>query len=412
VQYISTRGSAPPVDFEGVLLKGLAPDGGLYLPEQFPALPPDWPSWDYRDSMTAVLGLFGAGDVGPLVGDAAGRFREPEVAPIREVDDRLVLELFWGPTLSFKDHALQVVARLIDRALAGRSEKATILVATSGDTGSAAIEACRGRSNVDVLVLFPNGMVSDFQRRQMTTVSDANVRAVAVKGTFDDCQRLVKSALAEPGLTGLLTANSINWARVAAQTAYHVYAAARVGAVFDVVVPTGNFGNVYSAWVAKKMGAPIGRIIIANNANRMLTELITSGRRESRSVVPTVAPAMDIQVPSNLERMRGESLAKHFGAGWASDRAIIETIRSVAGNSGYLLDPHTAAAWSVGSERRRLGVPQLVVSTADPAKFGEVVERAVGSEPALPRGFEDINSRPEHSMLIEAESSAVTALIR
>ncbi len=394
------------------MLGGLAPDGGLYLPEQFPVLPSIWAEWDYRDAMTAVLELFGASDCRSLVDEATGQFRKPEVAPIQEVGDRLVLELFWGPTLSFKDHALQVVVRLIDRALAGQSEKATILVATSGDTGSAAIEACRGRPNLDVLVLYPEGRVSEFQRRQMTTVPDGNVHAVAVRGTFDDCQRLVKSASADPDLTRLLTANSINWGRIAAQVAYYLYAAARLGEPFDVVVPTGNFGNVYSAWVAKQLSTQIGRITIANNANRMLAELIADGKQSGSPVVPTVAPSMDIGVPSNLERMREENPADHFAAGWASDEQIIETIRTVAADIGYLLDPHTAAAWQVGESTRRPNVPQLVVATADPAKFGDVVKRAVGSEPPLPTGFADIYLRPERSTVIDPEPSALAALIR
>ena len=412
MHYVSTRHQAPSVDFRGALLGGLAPDGGLYIPERFPKLPSEWGAWDYRASMTGVLGLFGAGDCKSLVDEAAERFRVPEVVPIREAGDRLVLELFWGPTLSFKDHALQVVARLIDRAQESHSDKAKILVATSGDTGSAAIEACRGRPDLDVFVLFPDGRVSEFQRRQMTTVPDGNVHAVAVRGTFDDCQRLVKSAFADPDLSSLLTANSINWGRIAAQVGYYIHAAARLGEPFDLVVPTGNFGNVYSAWVARQLGAPIGRITIANNANRMLTGLIATGEQRTASVIPTVAPSMDIQVPSNLERMSGENPADHFEAGWASDDQIIETIRTVASDTGYLLDPHTAAAWHVGESTRPSGVPQLVVATAHPAKFGEAVGLAVGSEPSLPTGFEDLHQRPERVTVIDPEPSALAALIR
>ena len=394
------------------MLGGLAPDGGLYIPETFPNLPSDWGGWDYRRSMTGVLELFGAGDCESLVDEAAGRFRVPEVVPIRSAGDRLVLELFWGPTLSFKDHALQVLARLIDRAQESHTDKAKILVATSGDTGSAAIEASRGRPNLDVFVLFPDGRVSEFQRRQMTTVPDTNVHAVAVKGTFDDCQRLVKAALADPDLSNLLTANSINWGRIAAQVGYYVHAAARLGEAFDLVVPTGNFGNVYSAWIAKQMGAQIGRITLANNANRMLVGLITTGEHRAGLVIPTVAPSMDIGVPSNLERMREESPEDHFEAGWASDEQIIETIRTVASETGYLLDPHTAAAWHVGGSTRRPGVPQLVIATAHPAKFGETVQRAVASEPPLPPGFEGLHQRRERVTVIDPEPSALAALIR
>ena len=362
--------------------------------------------------MTGVLELFGAGDCRSLVDEAATRFRIPQVVPIREAGDRIVLELFWGPTLSFKDHALQVVARLIDRAQENDGDKAKILVATSGDTGSAAIEASRGRPNLDVFVLFPDDRVSEFQRRQMTTVLGGNVHAIAVRGTFDDCQRLVKAALTDPDLGGLLTANSINWGRIAAQVGYYVYASARIGEPFDLVVPTGNFGNVYSAWAAKKMGAPIGRITIANNANRMLTGLIATGEHRTASVIPTLAPSMDIQVPSNLERMSAKNPADHFEAGWASDDQIIETIRTVAWDTGCLLDPHTAAAWHVGGSTRRSGVPQLVVATAHPAKFGETVGLAVGSEPSLPTGFEDLHQRPERVTVIDPKPSALAAMIR
>ena len=394
------------------MIAGLAPDGGLYVPDRFPKLPSAWSAWDYREAMTGVLELFGAGDCRSLVDEAAARFRVPEAAPIREVGGRHVLELFWGPTLSFKDHALQVVARLIDRAQENYDTKATILVATSGDTGSAAIEACRGRPHLEVFVLFPDGRISEFQRRQMTTVEDSNVHAISVRGDFDDCQRLVKSALANSDLGNLLTANSINWGRIAAQVGYYVYAAARIGQPFDVVVPTGNFGNVYSALVAKEMGTPIERIAIASNANRMLSELITTGEQRTAPVIPTVAPSMDIGVPSNLERMGGKNPADHFEAGWASDDQIIETIRDVASETGYLLDPHTAAAWHVGASTGRSDVPLVVVATAHPAKFRETVELAVGSEQSLPEGFEDLDERNERVTVIDPEASALAALIR
>lgn len=363
MRYHSTRGEAPVVDFTGAMLSGLASDGGLYVPEAIPLLPPGWTDWSYTDAVSGVLGLFGAKDTEQLVKEAAAQFHHPDVAPIVEVGDRLVLELFWGPTLSFKDHALQVVARLLDREV----KDGLILGATSGDTGSAAIEACRGRESLMVVILFPEGRVSEFQRRQMTTVAERNTRALAVRGTFDDCQRMVKEAFAR--YPHLLAVNSINWARIAAQVGYHVVTAARIGETYDVVVPTGNFGNVYSCWLAKQMGAPIETITIANNANHGLSDLVNTGEMLSSSVVPTKAPAMDIQVPSNLERFPGDP-TKEFRASWSTDAQMSQTIADVERTHGYRLDPHTATAWLAGGETRS-DRPQVVVATAHPSKFDD-----------------------------------------
>lgn len=395
MRYISTRGRAEPASFAEAMVRGLAPDGGLYVPDEMPPLEHDWSSWSYTRSMTGALGHFGAEDPGSLVEAAAARFHHPEIAPVVEVGDRLLLELFWGPSLSFKDHALQVVARLLDRAVGhGR-----ILVATSGDTGSAAIEACRGIDGLEVLVLYPEGRVSTFQRRQMTTVDEPNITAVAVRGTFDDCQRMVKAAFsAHPDL---LAVNSINWARIAAQVGYYIHAAVRVGAQFDVVVPTGNFGNVYSAWVAKQIGIPIVTITIANNSNHGLADLVETGLRSEETVIPTVAPAMDIQVPSNLERFTGDPSAE-FRAGWCDDTQIMATITSVREEHGYELDPHTATAWRVGAQTRSRR-PQVIVATAHPAKFDDTI-------PA-PGWFSDPGDAPEHTSTIDALSSELEQLL-
>jgi threonine synthase len=404
VRYVSTRGAAEPVDFAQVLLTGLAPDGGLYVPEGFPRLPDGWETWAYPQALAGTLELFGSSDVAHLVAEAASRFRHPEVAPLVEVGDRLVFELFWGPTLSFKDHALQVLARLLNREV----DHGVVLGATSGDTGSAAIEACRGSAHLRVVVLFPQGRVSEFQRRQMTTVPDDNVTALAVQGTFDDCQALVKEAFARH--RGLLAFNSINWARIAAQAGYYVYLGTRLGAPFDLVVPTGNFGNVYSAWLAKQMGVPIETITIANNANHGLANLIKGGQMRPGPVVATVAPAMDIAIPSNLERFDADP-TREFRAGWSDDDQIRRTIAEVADVHGYLLDPHTATAWRAGAEAQgdRL---QVVVATADPAKFADTVEAATGTRPALPVGLEDLFERPERETTIAADPSALEAFIR
>jgi threonine synthase len=405
VKYVSTRGDAPRLDFRGVMLAGLAADGGLYVPEEIPRLPDGWRDWSYQQAVTAALTLFGAEQVGPLVNEAATRFTHPEIAPVVEVGDRSVFELFWGPTLSFKDHALQVLGGLLDREV---TVPATILGATSGDTGSAAIEACRGRGNLRIVILYPEGMVSEFQRRQMTTVEDDNVLAVAVKGTFDDCQAMVKDAFRRH--RGLLAINSINWARVAAQVGYYLFLAGRVREPFDIVVPTGNFGNVLSGWVAKQMGAPIEVIAIANNANRGLARLVNTGSMGESRVIPTLAPAMDINVPSNLERFSGDP-SRVFLAGHADDRQIMETIAEVDRAHGYLLDPHTATAWFVAGSLPRKR-PQVVVGTAHPAKFAEAVEQSVGRRPEPPPGFDDLSSKPERTSRIGVDPSDLDRLLR
>ncbi len=396
MKYNSTRGNAEPVDFTGALINGLATDGGLYVPETIPELPRGWESWSYRESVSNVLEMFGARDTYALVDEAAKRFRNPEIAPIVEVGDRSVLELFWGPTLAFKDHALQVLARLLDREVSD----GLILGATSGDTGAAAIEACRGRENLAIVILFPEGRVSDFQRKQMTTVDDRNVRAVAVRGTFDDCQRLVKEAFAAH--PRLLAVNSINFARVAAQAGFHVHAAARMGGVYDLVVPTGNFGHVYAAWLAKQMGAPIETITIANNANHMVSDLVNLGRRVESAVVPTLAPAMDIQVPSNLERFTADPTSE-FRASWSDDSQIAATIDLVWHTHGYRLDPHTATAWRAGEETRT-DRPQLVAATAHPSKFDDSIPP--------PDWFPSLDGLEERLATIDPQISELEHLLR
>jgi threonine synthase len=396
MMYRSTRGAAAPVDFSGALVAGLAPDGGLFVPETIPTLPEGWRDWDYITSVSSVLRLFGAEGTESLVKEAASRFHHPDVAPIVDVANRKVLELFWGPTLSFKDHALQVVARLLDREV----PEGVILGATSGDTGSAAIEACRGRENLTVVILYPEGRVSDFQRRQMTTVGDRNTKAVAVRGTFDDCQRLVKEAFAS--YPHLLAVNSINFARVAAQAGFHVYAGARMDGPFDVVIPTGNFGHVYSAWLAKQMGVPIQTITIANNANHGLADLVNTGVMSRAGVVPTLAPSMDIQVPSNLERFSADPTTE-FEASWSNDDEIRQTIAEVDATSGYRMDPHTATAWRAGTGTITQR-PQLVVATAHPAKFDDDV--------APPDWFPSLQGLEERQVTIDPVISELEHIVR
>ena len=394
--YRSTRGLAEETDFTGAMLAGLASDGGLYVPNEIPMLPEGWKRWSYESAIARTLEMFGAGDVDALVKEAAAQFHHPEIAPIVEVGDRLMLELFWGPTLSFKDHAMQVVARLLAREV----DSGTVLGATSGDTGSAAIEACRGSESIRVVILYPDGGVSDFQRKQMTTVDARNVQAVAVRGTFDDCQRLVKEAFADH--PELLAVNSINWARIAAQVGFHLHASGRIGEPHDVVVPTGNFGNVYSCWLAKQMGAPIERITIANNANHGLSDLVNTGDLPESGVVPTSAPAMDIQIPSNLERFTADP-TEEFRASWSSDAQIAQTIIDVERAHGYRLDPHTATAWRAGEEMHTER-PQLVVATAHPAKFDDAVPP--------PAWYPSLEGLEERVVTIDASSSELEHLIR
>ncbi len=386
------------------MLTGLAPDGGLYIPEDTPRLPHGWRHWSYKQAIAGSLELFGATDVAELTAEAAARFHHPETAPIIEVGNRLVLELFHGPTLSFKDHALQVVARLLDR----ETEHGTILGATSGDTGSAAIEACRGSKHLNVVILFPEGKVSEFQRRQMTTVLDENVTAVAVRSNFDDCQAMVKQAMATQ--PDLFAVNSINWARIASQIGYYIHAGTVIDEPFDVAVPTGNFGNAFSCWTAKQMGVPIETITIANNVNHGLCDLIITGTTNSEDVIATLAPAMDIAVPSNLERFRGDPTVE-FSAGWSDDDQIRRTIGLVYEEHGYVLDPHTATAWGAGTTTMTAR-PQLVVSTAHPAKFDDAVTMALGHPPVVPDGFEDLMNLPERLVTIDATSSDLRRLIR
>ncbi len=444
MEYVSTRGAAPVLGFDDVLIEGLAVDGGLYVPSSWPQLGrlPDGAYWEVA---ATVIGPFIEGSVvAPHLADLAEstyrRFRHPEVAPLREVGpDHHLLELFWGPTLSFKDYALQLVGAMFDLVLAERGTRITVLGATSGDTGSAAIEALADRDNVDVLILYPLGRVSEVQRRQMTTVEASNVRAVAVEGSFDDCQDLVKAAFSDPELRatfGLAAVNSINWARVMVQAVYHVWAASRLGAPFTVSVPTGNFGNVLAADVARRMGAPITRLAVGNNANHGLADLIRTGRLQRSEVVPTLAPAMDIQVPSNLERLLFELLdrngdrvsellahyrssgslvldevthsrmARLLSASWLDDAGIEETIRRVHAQTGLVIDPHTATGWEAETDG-----PLVSVATAHPAKFAAAVEAAIGVAPGLPEDLADLLVRTERTEVIPPDLAAVVELL-
>ena len=444
MRFISTRGHDPGLGFDDLLLGGVAADGGLLVPDE-------WPQVDaaatYEGAVAEALKPFAGGSVvvdqlEEIVTDAFASFRSPEVLPLRPLaDGRQLLELFWGPTLAFKDHALQVMGQLLTRVLESRGAIMTALVATSGDTGAAAIAAGAGQPNLNVVVLFPEGRVSGFQRKQMTTVSDPNVSAVAVKGNFDDCQDLVKRAFADPAFTGqFLAMNSINLVRILVQSAYFRHIADKLPGV-DFVVPSGNFGNVFAAWAAKQMGAPIGQLVLASNANHGLSDFVNHGNIDLEPVVPTLASAMDIQIPSNLERYLFElsgrdpnrviawqeelrSIGKlqlepidrsqvenDFSAGWIDDASIRSTMAQVYQSDELLIDPHTAVAWKVGEDHRRPGQEQVVLAPADPIKFGAAVSEATGVEPALPAGAAHVLTDPERLLTIANDYESLVKVL-
>ncbi len=453
MRYVSTRGAAPELGFADVLLAGLAADGGLYVPAQWPAIPPPEvldAARSYAEVAAAVVQPFIGDDIAPaavaaMCADAYGTFRHDAVVPLVQIGHRQWLaELFHGPTLAFKDIALQLVGRLFDHVLAARSQRVTIVGATSGDTGSAAIEAMRGCARVDVVILFPAGGPSEVQRRQMTTVDSPNVRAVAVDGTFDDCQDLVKAMFNDAPFRdrlGLSAVNSINWARVMAQTVYYVTAARALRQPITACVPTGNFGNVLAGWVARRMGAPIADFIVSSNANDILTRFVTAGDMSMRPVVATSSPSMDILVSSNFERLlfemndrQGRRTAEQLGrfresgrldvapdvrARWidgvfraarSDDDDVLAEIARVYRASGVLVDPHTATGTAAAHALAR-DHPVVTMATAHPAKFPDAVEAATGVRPALPDHLADLLARPERYDEAPADLAVVEELV-
>jgi threonine synthase len=458
VRHVSTRGEAPPLGFIEVMLAGLARDGGLYVPEAWPqvdaATIAAYAGRPYAEVATDLIGRFvgGAideGDLARMARDACGTFRHPAVVPLVQLGvNAFALELFHGPTLAFKDLAMQLLARLMDHALAARGERTTIVVATSGDTGGAAVEAFRGRQQVDLVVLFPQGRISDVQRRMMTTVAGENVHAIAIDGTFDDCQAIVKGLFNhhtfrdEVRLSGV---NSINWARIVAQVVYYFTAAVALGAPQRKVaftVPTGNFGDIFAGYVALRMGLPVERLLIATNVNDILARTLATGTYELREVVPTTSPSMDIQVSSNFERLLfdacgrdgqvvkammaslaqsrrfsvpGQALAHiraMFAAGRADEEETAATIRTLYRETGYCVDPHTAVGIAVAEkERGNPAVPMVVLSTAHPAKFPDAVEAACGVRPALPAWLADLGERRERVTALPADQGQVERFI-
>jgi threonine synthase len=454
MRYLSTRGEAPSLGFAEAMLAGLARDGGLYVPENWPRLDPatiaGFAGRPYAEVAVDVIWPFvgdaiAEPDLARMAREAYGTFRHPATVPLVQLGvSNFVLELFHGPTLAFKDLAMQLLARLMDHVLHARGERTTIVVATSGDTGGAAVEAFGGRNQVDLIVLFPYGRVSDVQRRMMTTSKQDNVHVVAIDGTFDDCQAIVKGLFNQHGFRDrvrLSGVNSINWARIVAQVVYYFTAAVTLGAPQRRVaftVPTGNFGDVYAGFVAERMGLPIDRLVVATNVNDILTRTLATGAYEVRGVVPTTSPSMDIQVSSNFERLLFEaygrdaravcalmaSLAQsrrfsispralseirtYFTADRAEEEETAATIRTVLRETGYLLDPHTAVAVAVAEkEIRDPTIPMVALGTAHPAKFPDAVEAACGVRPALPDWLADLAERPERVTLLPADQATV-----
>jgi len=458
MRYISTRGQAPIRDFSGVLLAGLAEDGGLYMPQSFPSFSAD----ELREMRALPYPELAARVMQPFVGDCIdaqillrlcresyANFGSPAVVPLVQLGTNLwTQELFHGPTLAFKDMALQLVGRLFDHVLTQRDERVTIVGATSGDTGSAAIEACAGRERVDIVILHPEGRTSEVQRRQMTTVLAANVKNLAVAGTFDDCQDLVKAMFADVPFRSevhLSAVNSINWARILGQIPYYVAGALALGAPereVDFAVPTGNFGNVLAAYVARRIGVPIGRLVVASNRNDILTRFLASNDMSVQGVDPSLSPSMDIQVSSNFERLLFELLDRDANktaqtmtefrrtgtmpvsdAAWRkaaalfhgfrlSDAETLSAIKALHGASGYLADPHSIIGIEAARVLARPGVPIIAEATAHPAKFPDAIMAATGIHPPLPAHLADLYEREERYTRVSAEIAVIEAEVR
>ncbi|MBU3888643.1 threonine synthase [Methylosinus sporium] len=459
MRYISTRGEAPELAFEDVLLAGLASDGGLYAPVAYPGLArgdiASLAGLPYAEASARIIApflgeAFDGAELRALTQSAYSSFRHSAIAPLTQIADNLfVLELFHGPTLAFKDVAMQLLGRMMDAVLARRDLRATIVGATSGDTGAAAIEAFAGLDRVDVFILYPHERVSDVQRRQMTTVEAANIHTIALRGSFDDAQSILKSLFRDARFresVGLAGVNSINWARVVAQTAYYFTSAVALGAPHREVsfaVPTGNFGDVLAGYVAERMGLPVGKLVIGTNSNDILARTLASGRYELRGVTPTQSPSMDIQISSNFERLlfdvygrdaaqiRGlmgaldqskgftvapaplEAIRAEFEASAAYEADTTEEIARTYRETGYILDPH--AATGVHAARKRLAVdpatPIVSLATAHPAKFPDAVERAIGKRPPLPEHLAHILDARERFTVLDNDSGKVAAFI-
>ena len=459
MHYISTRGQAPALSFEEAMLTGLARDGGLYVPETVPTLSPEqikslaglsYENAAFRVMRPFIGDTFGDDEFHGILGRAYAAFPHPARCPLVQIaPNDWILELHHGPTLAFKDVAMQLIGQMFQTVLARRGERVTIVGATSGDTGSAAIEAFRGLDAVDVVILYPHGRVSEVQRRQMTTPAEPNVHALAVEGTFDDCQAMVKAMFNDFAFrdeVGLAAVNSINWARVMAQVVYYFTAAVALGAPARGVsfsVPTGNFGDIFAGYIARRMGLPVEHLVIATNENDILHRTLETGRYEGRHVVQTIAPSMDIQVSSNFERLvfelyghdgaavaaamhelkttgafalpqgARETLAQGFRSARSNEEETMATIRRLHRETGMVVDPHTAIGVAASEAcRGDVAIPMITLGTAHAAKFPDAVECACGVRPTLPSRMAGLYERPERVTVIPDELAAVQALIR
>ena len=458
MKYISTRGGTPALSFNDVLLSGLAPDGGLFVPEQWPTFSTDeiaqFKDLPYPELALRVLKPFVGDDIAEaalagIIDGAYQNFDTPEIAPLKQIgDNEWLLELFHGPTLAFKDMALQFLGPVFDHVLKTKGERVTIIGATSGDTGSAAIEACRDRDAIEIFMLHPQGRVTDVQRRQMTTVASENVHNIAIDGTFDDCQDLVKAMFNDQDMRQRLklsAVNSINWARIMAQVVYYFWAGAKLGTPethISFAVPTGNFGNVFAGYEARAMGLPVDQLVVGSNTNDILTRFFESGTMELADVTPTISPSMDIQVSSNFERLLFDLLGREgdkvrsviegfretgrfsvnarsleaaqaifYGARF-DDEETKEIIRDVYDNANELIDPHTAVGIAAArAQRRDRSVPMVALATAHPAKFPDAVEASTGVRPALPDHLSDLFEREERCTVLANDLDAVKAYV-
>jgi threonine synthase len=454
--YVSTRGAAPKLRFEEAMMTGLARDGGLYVPEVVPEMDAaeiaavaglSYEETAFRVMRPFVGGAFTDAEFKGLIAKAYAGFVHPARAPLVQLaPNHFLLELFHGPTLAFKDFAMQLIGQLFQASLAKSGERVTIVGATSGDTGSAAIEAFRGLANVDVFILFPHGRVSEVQRRQMTTPVEANVHALALDGDFDDCQARVKDMFNDFAFRDgvrLAGVNSINWARVLAQVVYYFSSAVSLGApgrAVSFTVPTGNFGDIFAGYIARKMGLPIEKLVIATNQNDILHRALTSGGYDPDGVKPSISPSMDIQVSSNFERALFDAYGRNgatvaslmdelksggfrisanalaalnaaFASGRCSEAGTTATIRRLHKETGEILCPHSAVGVKVAEEH--LGItPMITLATAHPAKFPDAVEAAMGKRPALPERMADLYARAERVTRVPNDLSAIEALIR
>ncbi|MGR3320653.1 MAG: threonine synthase [Pseudooceanicola sp.] len=458
MKYISTRGEAPALTFEEAMLTGLARDGGLYVPEEVPAMSAEeiaaLSGLSYEETAFRVMrpfigGAFEDDALRSIIARAYEGFEHAARAPLKQLDsNHFLMELFHGPTLAFKDFAMQLIGQLFQASLERSGDRVTIVGATSGDTGSAAIEAFAGLENVDVFILYPHGRVSEVQRRQMTTPEAGNVHAIAVDGNFDDCQARLKDMFNDHAFrdeVGLAGVNSINWARVLAQVVYYFTGAVSLGAPHRPVsftVPTGNFGDIFAGYIARRMGLPVDRLVIATNQNDILHRCLTTGEYRTDKVVPSISPSMDIQVSSNFERAlfdvygregsaiaqlmdelkdKGgfkvsqgalEALREVFDSGSASEDETRATINHIAEVTGEVLCPHSAVGVKVADELRDPAVPMITLATAHPAKFPDAVEEATGTRPGLPPFMESLYDRPERLERAENDLAALQSLIR